>query len=170
MVFRIKSRRNVYFVQVSDKDAERVSSYARFNGEKRVKECRSDKRDRDGHLVRTVDYAAPLGSWHIVWQKEKITAVATSVNIGSRLGTKFRHRTKQVKLHEYVVGEIPHCKEIRFRDGDPLNNTRENLALYQAYVTEKLDYATKGRAKTDICIGCINDKTCRRVPTRKKTF
>jgi hypothetical protein len=169
MVFMVKTKRGEYSVYVSDRDAERVKNYAYFSGEERVKDYRSakDPRDKNGYPLRVVDYSGPLYSWHIVWKAGKIDAVATDVRI-SAPGTKCGYRTKQVKLHEYIMGEVPHCKGIRHRDGNPLNNRRENLVLYQAYRTEKLDYATKGGKRTDICIGCKDDATCQKVPTCKK--
>jgi len=168
-VFIVKSKRGEHHIYVNDKDAERVKNYARFSGEKRVKDYKSakDLRDKNGYPLHVVDYSGPLYSWHIVWKNDKIDAVATDARI-SAPGTKCGYRTKQVKLHEYIMGEIPHCKGVRHRDGNPLNNRRENLVLYQVYDTEKLDYTTKGKKRVDICVGCKDDATCRKVPTRKK--
>lgn len=168
-VFMVKSKRGDHPIFVSDKDAARVKNYAYFSGEKRATDYRStkDKRDKNGYPFHVVDYAAPLYSWHVVWKNDKISAVATDIRI-SAPGTKQGYRTKQVKLHEYIVGELPHCKAIRHKDGNPLNNRRENLTLFQVYYTEKLDYMKKGNKRADICIGCINENICRKVPTRKR--
>lgn len=168
-VFVVKTKHGDHLVYVSDKDAERVTRYAYFSGEKRAKDYRSakDKRDRAGYPLHTADYSAPLYSWHIVWKNNKIDVVATNIRINAP-GMKRGYKTKQVKLHEFIMGEIPHCKGIKFKDGNPLNCTRENLSLYQKYETEKLDYETKSRKRTDICVGCKDDNTCRKVPTRKR--
>lgn len=162
-VFIIKSRkRGEYPVYVSDRDFERVMDYARFSGEK-VKDYRSGKdvRDEYGYPRHVADYSRPPGLWHVVWKNGKIDAVATNVNIGLR-------RTKQMKLHEYIMGEIPRCKGVRHRDGDPLNNVRENLMLYQVYRTEDITHAKKGGKRADVCVGCKDENTCRKVATRKR--
>lgn len=162
-VFTIQTKRGAHLVYISDKDAGRVTGFARFSDAKRVRDHRGriSPRDKDGYLL-PVDYSQPLGSWHVVWKAGKIDTVATT--------TKYGRRTRQVKLHDYILGEIPKCKAVRHRDGDPLNNTRENLALYQAYVTEKLDSVKKSENKLTICVGCKDENICRRVATRKKFF
>lgn len=168
-VFMIKSNRGDHAVYVSEKDAERVTNYARFYTEKRVKDYKGrDLRDDNGYPLEEVDYSGPVGAWHIIWKKGKISAVTTNVFIGPRFGTKRERRTKQVKLHEFIIGDIPNCKGIRFRDENPLNNRRENLVIYQVYETEVFNYETKSGKRTNICVGCVDVKTCRRVPTRKR--
>lgn len=166
-VFVIMTKQGEHHVYVSDRDVKRVTNYARFGDEKTYRSAK-DERDADGYPKRIIDYSRPLGAWHIVWKKNKIVAVATNVYVGPRLGTKLGRRIKQVKLHEFIMGEIPHCKGVRHRDGDPLNNTRENLALYQLYYTENFNSVKKSEAKADICDGCKNENTCRKVPTRKR--
>jgi hypothetical protein len=164
----VTSKQGSRAVCVSDRDLGRVRDYAYFSGEKRAKDYQSVKRDKDGRPLFEADYSRPLGSWHIVWKNGKIDSVATNIIIGQRPGTRGGCKKRQIKLHEFIVGEIPHCKDIKFKDGNPLNNTRENLVVYQLYKLEDLDYAKKSGKRADICIGCKDDNTCRKVPTRKR--
>jgi len=118
-------------------------------------------------LARVLEYA--FRPWRVMWQKGRIAAVVTTINTGHRFGTKYGYKTKQIKLHEYVIGELPRCKGVRHKDGDPLNNTRENLAIYQAYHTEDIN-AKSTRKRSDICIRCCDAKTCGKVATRKRVL
>lgn len=145
----IKSHRyGTTWIRVDEKDLERVQPIA-------------------WHVVRNtvgrvLYVAATLGGG----RRQYLGRNDYGKNVYSRSAVK----SHQIKLHEFIMGDIPKCKAIRHRDGDPLNNTRKNLALYQAYHTEKLDCVKKSEVKLNVCIGCINENICRRVATRKKIF
>lgn len=148
-VISIKSyKRGTTFIRIDEKDLERVQPIA-------------------WHVVRdTIGRVLYVAATFGGGRRQYIGRNDCGKNVYSKSAVK----SHQVKLHDYIMGDIPKCKAVRHRDGDPLNNTRKNLALYQAYHTEKLDCVKKSEAKLNICIGCTNENTCRRVATRKKTF
>lgn len=158
--FFIYSRHEKHLVCVNDKDVGRVKDYANTDNEY------SRHRDKFGYLKLNKRHQE-YGAWHIVWKEGKIDAVAATIPIGFKSGTKYGRRTKQVKLHDFILGEYPRCKTVRHRDGNPLNNRRENLVLYQAYQLKDMESVpTYKRLK--MCLVCKDGNTCRKVVTRKK--
>lgn len=141
--FALKSRGEKYVVYIDDKDVERVENCART----------------DAGSGRN-DFSRPLCVWRILWKDDKIDAVVASVPIGFR-------KTRQVKLYDLILGDTPKCKAVRFRDGNPLNNFKENLALYQAYKVEDIKNMPPKRSVSYRCLQCKNNDTCTKVITRK---
>lgn len=107
-------------------------------------------------------------TWYPVRKNGKIIAIVTTVYVQSQPGSSRGFKTRQVKLAEFILGDIPKCKGIHFRDGDPLNNRRENLVLYQAYHTERIKNALSKRKRTSICQKCRASYRCREVAIRRK--
>lgn len=121
-----------------------------------------DSRD----LSRTLDYSP---TWSLVWKNGTIAAVVSNVIVGFYRGTNRGYKTRRVKLHDFIKGDIPNCKIVKHRDGDPLNNTRDNLSVCQMYVTDEIRRATRTRKKKlKICLGCIDEYTCDKVAVKRK--
>jgi len=145
---KIESHKHgITWIRIDEKDFERVSQI-------------------NWHVVRNkygriMYIAATLGGG----RREYIGRNAYGKNVYSRSAVK----SHQVKLHDYIMGDIPKCKAVRHRDGDPLNNTRKNLALYQAYHTEEINAAPK-RKRLDLCDRCKDKNVCRRVATHKRVL
>ena len=171
--FVIKSKQKNHVVCVNDKDLGRIRDYATVYDETenlRIERARGRAKER-GCTVRVElakDYDRPLYSWHIVWKADKIDAVAVAIYTGFRSGTKYGRKTRQVKLHDFIMGDIPKCKAVRHRDGNPLNNRRENLVLYQVYHRDDIKNAPLKRKIAAVCRGCKEKNTCQKVATRKK--
>ena len=143
--FTLKSMGEEHLVYVDDKDFSRVDNCARTNA------------GSGGN-----DYSRPLCVWRILWKGGKIEAVVANVPISFR-------KTRQVKLHDFIMGDVSKCKAIRHRDGNPLNNYRENLALYQAYKVENIKIVKRKTKSSEICQRCKNEDICQKVVIGKRS-
>lgn len=111
-----------------------------------------------------LDYQASHAPWRVEFDEDgKPKVPVMTVAVASHPGRKRGYKTHQIRLDEFILGGVSKCQAIRHKDGDPLNNKRDNLVVYQTYETSDI-YEAKGRKRANLCIRCRDVGTCRKVP------